>query len=318
MVVAVIALLLAILLPALSAANEAGRAAICGTNLHQLLQGATAYSETNDSWMPWYGFPIDRPEGEEWWVTQLARGMEHFEPRVYVCPSDPVPYNVPVYTYQGHVYMNDRTWPSSAQVPYSGRSIVEASHHRADRPATWSVHSRPAPAHRPDRPSIIFAGSGGRTWSTPNSAPFRPEHAAGRSLWMRVTYRGLCSHIIDGGGYNTLPYVARRATEFVHPHKTLVLVEGMQAMQTTEMDVLQAFCAWNAESILLTGKRHRIYPSWLRHFGTTNVGFLDGHVERLDPVSMATISMAWQDQLQPTFRDRWRKGPGKVKAPWER
>ena len=68
-VVAVIALLLAILLPALSAANEAGRATICGTNIHQLLQGAIAYSEDNDFIMPWYYVAQCRPEGQEWWVT---------------------------------------------------------------------------------------------------------------------------------------------------------------------------------------------------------------------------------------------------------
>ena len=79
-VVAVIALLLAILLPALSAANEMGRAAVCGTNVHQLLQGAISYSEANDLWMPWYGFANRRLEGEEWWVTQVAQGMDTFEP----------------------------------------------------------------------------------------------------------------------------------------------------------------------------------------------------------------------------------------------
>ena len=75
-VVAVIALLLAILLPALSAANEMGRSAVCATNQYQLLQGAIAYSEDNDFMMPWYAYASRRPEGWEWWVTQVSRGMD--------------------------------------------------------------------------------------------------------------------------------------------------------------------------------------------------------------------------------------------------
>ena len=77
-VVAVIALLLAILLPALSAASEAGRAAGCGANEGQLLQVAIAYQDDNDGSLPWYAFPNLRPEGEQWWVTRVARSMDQF------------------------------------------------------------------------------------------------------------------------------------------------------------------------------------------------------------------------------------------------
>ena len=89
-------------------------------------------------------------------------------------------------------------------------------------------------------------------------------------------------------------------------------------MQATGLIAPAELCSDNLFPIITTGKRHRIYPSWLRHFGTTNMGFMDGHVERMDPVSMATLSMAWQAQLVPAFKDRWLKGPGKIKAPWER
>ena len=106
-VVAVVALLLAILLPALSAANEAGRAAVCGTNVHQLLQGAIAYSQNNDSMMPWYAFASRRPEDQDWWVTQATRGMEAFEPESYVFSSDSLPYEIPVYIFNKIAYMND-------------------------------------------------------------------------------------------------------------------------------------------------------------------------------------------------------------------
>ena len=86
MVVAVIALLLAILLPALSAANEAGRGAVCGTNLNQVFLGSFAYCQANEQRLPWFG-GNGPPAGYEWWVTQVARGMETFERGIYACPS---------------------------------------------------------------------------------------------------------------------------------------------------------------------------------------------------------------------------------------
>ena len=274
MVVAVIALLLAILLPALSAANEAGRAAVCGTNQHQLLQGAIAYQEDNDGRMPWYAFAGPRIQ-EEWWVTQIVRSMETFEPNAYTCPSDPLPYEIPVYTFNGLVYMND------------GR---------------------------------LYAGEGMDPLTNAlNDVPLRSEHAGGTCMWLKVSYRGACDHTVDTGGYNTGPSEMRRVTEFARPHKAIVLVEGMQWEQNGKSALTMHECV-NLDqfySILRTDLRYKIYPSWLRYFGTSNVGFLDGHVERLDPVSMATLSMAQPEQMKPAFKDRWRKGPGKIKAPWE-
>ena len=54
-IVAVLGLLLAMLLPALSAASEAGRAVICGTRLNQFLHGSYVYTEANDGTLPYYG-----------------------------------------------------------------------------------------------------------------------------------------------------------------------------------------------------------------------------------------------------------------------
>ena len=109
-VVAVISLLLAMLLPALSAATEAGRSAVCASNLRQLGVGVYAYAEANDDRLPWFG--NHRPDGYEWWVTQVAGGMQAFEPRIYACPSDPVPLQLWLYVIKGNVYMGDRGYHS--------------------------------------------------------------------------------------------------------------------------------------------------------------------------------------------------------------
>ena len=110
-VVAVIGLLLALLLPALSAASEAGRAAVCGMNLNQLGYGSIAYSHQQNDRLPYYGpkgIITVRPANLEWWPTQVARGMENFEPGIYRCPSDPYPRRLGLFLYQGTAYMADR------------------------------------------------------------------------------------------------------------------------------------------------------------------------------------------------------------------
>jgi prepilin-type N-terminal cleavage/methylation domain-containing protein len=51
-VVAIIALLIAILLPSLGKAREAARRAACCSNLHQLSVATLLYAEGNDGWAP--------------------------------------------------------------------------------------------------------------------------------------------------------------------------------------------------------------------------------------------------------------------------
>jgi prepilin-type N-terminal cleavage/methylation domain-containing protein/prepilin-type processing-associated H-X9-DG protein len=51
-VIAVVAMLIAVLLPALKAARERGRAAVCRSNLRQLITSAHAYVSDNDDFYP--------------------------------------------------------------------------------------------------------------------------------------------------------------------------------------------------------------------------------------------------------------------------
>jgi prepilin-type N-terminal cleavage/methylation domain-containing protein len=51
-VVAIIALLMSILLPALGKAKQAAREAICGTNVHHLVTALQLYGEGNRAWLP--------------------------------------------------------------------------------------------------------------------------------------------------------------------------------------------------------------------------------------------------------------------------
>ena len=257
-VVAVIGLLLAILLPALSAASEAGRSAICGANLNQLGQGALAYSQENDHLLPWYPVASRRPEGSQWWVTQVARGMDQFEPKIYTCPSDPLPYEIPIYYYNGIAYMNDgRLYGSEGSNPLANAA---------------------------------------------NDRPLVAEHAGGRTMWLKVTYRGSCSLMIGiQGADKAWADHVRRVTEFTQPDKVVQLVEGVQVNQYGKNGyTLQECMSQAAFKGIIAGRTD--YDSWRRHFGTTNVCFLDGHVERLPPMQVAEVGVRWRSFLPPRLQ----------------
>ena len=259
-VVAVISLLLALLLPALSAAQEAGRAAVCAANLNQLGHGSIAYSQDNDNWMPWYAHANGRPAGQEWWVTQVARGMEHFESQVYRCPGDPLPYEVPIHIHNGMAYMND------------GR---------------------------------LYGGHNSPLSQAPNLSSIR----GGRPMWLQATYRGSCTLTVDTGGWNTGPRGIRRITEFAHPHKVIQMAEGIQTTQYEKNSFSQQEC------FKFAFDQGKMYDSWNRHFGTTNVGFMDGHVGKLTPAELAATAQSWKQHMLPEFRFNYRRGPGLTPPP---
>jgi prepilin-type N-terminal cleavage/methylation domain-containing protein/prepilin-type processing-associated H-X9-DG protein len=64
-VIAVIAVLAGLMLPALSKAKEAGRGAVCKSNLRQLSLGMLLYADDNEQYLPWPG-DVDRNEDPDW------------------------------------------------------------------------------------------------------------------------------------------------------------------------------------------------------------------------------------------------------------
>ena len=251
--VAILVLLLAILLPALAAATAAGRSAVCGIHLNQIAQGSIAYSQANDARLPWLGavWRATRPVDQEWWPTQVARGMEQFEPDVYRCAGDPTPYGVPVYFHQGRAYMND-------QMQYS-----------------W------------DRGSSLD--------QTPNDRAKRSDHADGRTFWLQVTYRGSCDLLEKVGE----AYHSRRITSWAQPHKAIELLEG--TAQTSDMECYRFAFLWGLARPSGPAKRparnvYRDFESWNRHFGTSNVLFIDGHVALYSPGALGELALAQEYQ----------------------
>jgi prepilin-type N-terminal cleavage/methylation domain-containing protein/prepilin-type processing-associated H-X9-DG protein len=86
-VIAIIAILAAMLLPALSKAKEAGKRANCISNMHQMGLGLLMYAEDNNGYIPRGNEPL-------WWQVLSpnlgVRSTNEFRKvRIYTCPSYP-------------------------------------------------------------------------------------------------------------------------------------------------------------------------------------------------------------------------------------
>lgn len=88
-VVAIIALLMAILLPSLGNAREQGRVAVCLSNLHNLAVAVQMYADTNQGRLPGAGLAHGGSGNDEKksWVTQLADSYAR-QSAIVRCPSD--------------------------------------------------------------------------------------------------------------------------------------------------------------------------------------------------------------------------------------
>jgi len=94
-VVAIIALLIAILLPSLRSAREQGRAVVCETHLNQIAKGIFLYTRDNNDVLPHIGWRESVSLINYLWFTQVNRYLSN-QLETYTCPSDqrPVPRRV--------------------------------------------------------------------------------------------------------------------------------------------------------------------------------------------------------------------------------
>jgi prepilin-type N-terminal cleavage/methylation domain-containing protein/prepilin-type processing-associated H-X9-DG protein len=115
-VIAIIALLGALLLPALSRARDKGKRIVCVANLHSLGQALALYAEDSEGFLP----PLSDANGETWDTKLLPYVSKSYG--VFLCPSDPWPRATPgraarTYAANGGVAYGSYT---SQDLPFGG------------------------------------------------------------------------------------------------------------------------------------------------------------------------------------------------------
>ncbi|MEN6386547.1 MAG: prepilin-type N-terminal cleavage/methylation domain-containing protein [Phycisphaerales bacterium] len=107
-VISIIALLLAILMPALSKARNQGRSIVCRKNLSQLVMGTLLYAENNNRTMP-IGFLAGATDPHAWYtlIAPYVRNGKDYSSGTFTvteimhCPSDKGPPKNNVNAYRG-------------------------------------------------------------------------------------------------------------------------------------------------------------------------------------------------------------------------
>ena len=114
-----------------------------------------------------------------------------------------------------------------------------------------------------------------------------PKDAERKGVPVPVTYRGFCDQADDTASVE----MGRRLTDFKHPSEEFLLVEGWisaAAPKCMRMSRLFKLSSPNAKNT------YKFYHTWERHSGTTNILFVDGHVDRLTPYQIG--KQAWHQE----------------------
>ena len=85
-VIAIIAILAAMLMPALQQARERGQAANCFSNLKQIGTAFINYADISNGFMPTYSKNLDKGTSSRTWGSILVY-LQLATPRVFICPS---------------------------------------------------------------------------------------------------------------------------------------------------------------------------------------------------------------------------------------
>jgi prepilin-type N-terminal cleavage/methylation domain-containing protein len=138
-VIAIIALLLSILLPALSKARENSKRVVCSNQLRQNCLAMAAYAADYAGAMPWWGYEADGDEEmhpyvayRDDWVFPtkklkamrlacLYEGKYIRDPKVFYCPSN----RIPLYKYES--YIDPPPW---GKLPQNFNSTPDSDHNQ--------------------------------------------------------------------------------------------------------------------------------------------------------------------------------------------
>ena len=187
-VVAIIAILAALLLPAMRRAMESGRRAVCTSNLRQLALGTEMYAGDHDGWYP-HNTEGDPYHGFGWRASaRLLMEGEYVTFHIYNCPSIPLTPpmgNFPIEEYYGDAF-DEKAQLSGWSIGRSVRGSYEFNFYDFEAPDPQRP-GWPLLLQREDQdPQSTFAfdvGGGMVHWANPAFARFFP----------------MVSHLAEGG-----------------------------------------------------------------------------------------------------------------------
>ena len=287
-VIAIIGILISLLIPTLRSAREEAYATICTSQLNQIFNASFVYTTRNNNHMPYFGRLATRPDPAHWWITQIAEDIQ-YQLKILACPSDDEPLRSISVTRTVQFDFGD------SSNDYNGLGYKESLWEYA----RWKKE----PAARTHGPLTIAGPSATGAWT------------------VDMSYRGSCDTVeevqvptedsyVDNPRTRTVQQ-ARKLTDWSKPAKVIMLVEGQTPRNAHLGCPANGHLSFNLSecfrysldlaplpnSLEIPAIRRTFGPTWVRHNGTDNYLFMDGHVERLLPHQAGEIANDWQKYL---------------------
>ena len=281
-VIAIIGILISLLIPTLGSARKEAYATICTTQMDQVFDASFMYTNRSNDHMPYFGRLSTRPDPAHWWITQIAGDIGN-QLELLACPSDDIPLRTVAVTRTVQFDFGDSSNNYNGE-GYKKR-LEQYNRYQDD------------PSSRVHRPLTIA-----------------DRHSETGAWIVDMSYRGSCD-TVETVRIPTIKYQsrlqARKITDWSDPSKLIMLVEGQiprnahpgcpanghSAFAPSECFRYSLDLAPLQNSLEIPVLKKIYGPTWVRHHGTDNYLFMDGHVERLLPQQAGEIAADWQNHL---------------------
>lgn len=139
---------------------------------------------------------------------------------------------------------------------------------------------------------------GGSSFFIRNDKPANIPASEVKTLSIPVTYRGFCDQADESAPPGS--YLGRKSTDFKNPSNEMMLVEGwVKAEQTSCQRIHRLYELSHTNA----SDAYKFFYTWERHSGTTNVLFIDGHVDRMIPREIGELAVGQEfGGIPPEFQ----------------